>query len=330
MIGPITRYDGAVTERAGGGLMAGPKDQAPEREHGPDSVRARESDPVATDLRQRMERLPPSHPSSPYNDDGSRKPPVPDPFQHDYPIPGDPDYVAADDGPSRELPSGDRGRIRDLDSREQHERRLSQITDQLAERCREAEGRDADGNYGEQGLTPAMRRIESQLDHGHLAEKTEEYALKDAGRLKEKLAERIGRFPNADLSDLMAEIHDGIRYTFIFDIEHYTASVDLAESKLAEAGYDHIETKPGWHGDEYKGVNSQWGDPDSGLRFEVQFHTDESWSARQTTHWAYEDIRSTSVSVEETESLRAYQREVSATVRIPPGALDIPAYKKEG
>ncbi len=39
-----------------------------------------------------MERLPPGHPSSPYNDDGSRKPPVPDPFKNDYPIPGDPDY----------------------------------------------------------------------------------------------------------------------------------------------------------------------------------------------------------------------------------------------
>jgi hypothetical protein len=330
MIGPITRYDGAVTERAGGGLMAGPKDRALEQQQGPDSVRTRESDLVGADLRQRLERLPPGHPSSPYNDDGSRKPPVPDPFEHDYPIPGDPDYAPADDDAGWELPSGDRERIRDPDSQEQPERRLSQIIDELAERCREAEGRDPDGNYTERGLTPAMRRIESQLDHGHLAEKTEEYALKDARRLKEKLAERIGRFPNADPSDLAAEIHDGIRYTFIFEIEHYTASVDLAQSKLAEAGYDHIETKPGWHGDEYKGVNSQWSDPASGLRFEVQFHTDESWSAKQTTHWAYEKIRSASVSIDETESLRAYQREVSATVRIPSGAFDIPAYKKEG
>src|SRR5437762_9611290 len=98
MTGPVTRYDGAVTERTGGGPMAGPNDRAAEKEQGPDSIRTRESGPVATDLRQRLVRLPPGHPSSPYNDDGSRKPPVPDPFAHDYPLPGDPDYVAADDG----------------------------------------------------------------------------------------------------------------------------------------------------------------------------------------------------------------------------------------
>src|SRR5262249_37091470 len=161
----------------------------------------------------------------------------------DYPIPGDPDYqpdapsgpetdqardASGDDprdhasevsesGPDQELPPGDGARIDDHDSREQKERRLSQITDQAVARGSEAEGRDANGNYGERGLTPAMRRVESQLDHGHLAGKTEEYALKDPERFKEKLAERIERFPRADPSDLATEIHDGIRYTFIID-----------------------------------------------------------------------------------------------------------------
>src|SRR5262245_54897953 len=123
MAEPITRYDGAVTERAEGGLMAAPKDRTAEHEQTPDSVRTRESDPVRAELRQRMERLPPGHPSSPYNDDGSRKPPVPDPFEHDYPIPGDPDYrrdapsasdtdharhLGADDLHARNSPTADR------------------------------------------------------------------------------------------------------------------------------------------------------------------------------------------------------------------------------
>ena len=302
-----------------------------------------------------MERLPPGHPSSPYNDDGSRKPPPPDLSAYELPIPGDPDYrpgtlnvsetkasdADADVVHSREPPAaqGDldqqlqpehREGNGDADLREREEYRLSQIADEVVEACREAEGRDADGNYGDRGLTPSMRSIESQLDHGHLAENTEEFALKTPERFKEKLTERVNRFPNADPNELAKEIHDGIRYTFIFDFEEYTAGVDLAQTELAEAGYDHIETKPGWDGDEYKGVNSQWGDPASGLRFEVQFHTDESWSAKQTTHWAYEKIRSVSVSIEEAEILRAYQRELSAAVQIPPGALDIPAHKKEG
>jgi hypothetical protein len=231
-------------------------------------------------------------------------------------------------GPDHEPPSADQEGFSDLDSQEQAEHRLSQITDRAIERCLAAEGRDAEGNYGEHGLTPAMRRIESQLDYGHLADQTEKYALKDPVRFKEKLAERIERFPNADPNDLAAEIHDGVRYTFILDFDHYTDSVGIAQSELVQAGYDQIETKPGWHGEEYKGVNSQWGDPASGIKFEVQFHTSESWSAKQITHESYDAIRSNKVSVKEVESLRAYQREVSATVRIPLGALDIPAYRK--
>lgn len=335
--GPITGYDGAVTECAGDGTMPGPPDQLTEPGQSPESVRPRESDPADAELRQRMEQLRPGHPSSPYKGDGSPKPPVPDPFKNELPIPGDPGYQPAPPSASyadavtdQELPTGDQAKSGAFDAREREERRLSLITHQAVERCRAAEGRDAEGNYGEHGLTPAMHRIESQLDYGHLAEQTEEYALKSPDRFKEKLAERISRFPKADPTDLAAEIHDGIRYTFVFGFESYTSNVELAQAKLAEAGYDHVETKPGWHGDEYKGVNSQWIDPASGLLFEVQFHTAESWSAKQLTHEAYEKIRSQSVPVEEIETLRAYQCEVSGRVPIPPGALDIPTYKKEG
>jgi hypothetical protein len=465
---------------------------------GADPVRRREPDPIVARLQERMERLPHGHPSSPYNDDGSRKPPVPDLSQYELPIPGDPDYrpepsrtseadrpgtqtpehvrpganadersertadrtelwevppdvepptdaedaghvpevreqldqapaldlapdeedtpdarreasqeeggtshdapaddldergadelpvsgnldhqpepsrasgaegptdegsasasdrqhtddkAAADEQPApdskaarpsdsggesrsdsgHESPPADREKLGDLESQEQAEQPLSQITDRAMERCQNAEGRDAEGNYGEYGLTPAMRRIESQLEYGHLADQTEKYALKDPARFKEKLAERIKRFPNADPNDLAAEIHDGVRYTLILDFDHYTDGVGLAHSKLAEAGYDQIETKPGWHGEEYKGINSQWEDLASGIRFEVQFHTSESWKAKQITHEAYEAIRSNKASVEDVETLRAYQREVSATVRIPLGALDVAAYKR--
>ena len=40
--------------------------------------------------------------------------------------------------------------------------------------------------------------------------------------------------------------------------------------------------------DQYKGINSQWIDPESGQRFEVQFHTRISFEAKQLTHDAYE------------------------------------------
>src|SRR5205823_12201863 len=65
-------------------------DQVSRRE--PDAVGPREPDPITAELRERMERLPPGHPSSPYNDDGSPKPPLPDLSDYELPIPGDPDY----------------------------------------------------------------------------------------------------------------------------------------------------------------------------------------------------------------------------------------------
>ena len=60
-----------------------------------------------------------------------------------------------------------------------------------------------------------MRRIEAQLDHGHLAENTEKFALKESDRYKEKLAKLITRFPGESPDDLTKQIHDGIRYTFV-------------------------------------------------------------------------------------------------------------------
>ena len=74
-----------------------------------------------------------------------------------------------------------------------------------------------DGSYGDDGLTPAMHRIETQLDHGHLVLDTEKFALKDPDRYKEKFAKLIDRYPGADPKSLATQIHDGVRYTLIFD-----------------------------------------------------------------------------------------------------------------
>jgi hypothetical protein len=175
-----------------------------------------------------------------------------------------------------------------------------------------------------------MRRIESQLDHGHLIEDTEKFALKDPDRFKEKFARLIERYPGADPHELAASIPDGVRYTLIFDFDYYAAGVEAGHARLTDAGYERIETKPSWNSDQYKGVNSQWQEPASGVRFEIQFHTAESWDAKQKTHAAYEKIQAPGTSVAEVERLRAYQRQVSAEVPIPPGALGIEPYQKEG
>jgi hypothetical protein len=333
----VAGYDGAITERAGASGMPGPQDRVAEQEHSPDLARPREPDhpreaPAQSgDLQTRLERLPVGHPSSPYRDDGSRKPPAPDLANYELPLPDElpPDPDHADARLPEDASSAEPGDSWLRAGRELSPER-SRMADQALTRCRDIEGRDVDGNYGDLGLTPAMRRIEAQLDHGHLTPDTERFALKDPDRFKEKFARLIERYPGTDPNELVHSIHDGVRYTFILDFDPYTETVDVAQRRLTDAGYDRIETKPGWDGDEYKGVNSRWREPSTGVLFEVQFHTQDSWNAKQETHDAYAKIQAAvGTSVEEKERLRTYQCEIVARVPIPPGALDIQPYKKE-
>jgi len=370
MFGPITRYDGAVTERAGGGLMAGPKDRAPEQQQGPDSLRTREADPVGAELRQRMERLPPGHPSSPYNDDGSRKPPVPDPFEHDYPIPGDPDYEPgtqtilsanrpkgelsehADDpqytvhkGVADERSAADANRSLDAEETPRVDpdgswewrgypltAEQSRFADNRVERCREAEGRDMNDRYSQHGITPAMHRIEALLEQGELVPGTEKFALKTADRFKEKLAKMILEEPDADWRELVPRIADGIRYTLLFPDEGYTSGVMEACDSLTSAGFELYEQKNAWADETkaYKGINSTWMDRNSGVLFEVQMHTAASWAAKQESHREYEIIESRSTMTGEKARSRQRQDQIFARVPIPDGAAEIPTYRKEG
>jgi predicted ABC-type ATPase len=70
-----------------------PSDRATEQEHRPDEASrgeadaAREAQVPQADLRQRLERLPTEHPSSPYDSDGCRRPPPPDLADLELPFP---------------------------------------------------------------------------------------------------------------------------------------------------------------------------------------------------------------------------------------------------
>jgi hypothetical protein len=203
------------------------------------------------------------------------------------------------------------------------------VADQQLAARRTAEGRHPDGTYDDHGLTPALRRVEAQLDHGTLIPDTEKFALKSPDRFKEKLAKMMRTEPDRPAADLASEVHDGIRYTYVIDFEHYSAEVDEARRLLSAEGYDEIAFKPSWSSDEYKGINSQWRDQASAYLFEVQFHTQDSWEAKQKTHDAYEKIESPQTSPADRANLRDYQRHVSAQVPIPPAALDFRPVKEQ-
>jgi hypothetical protein len=193
---------------------------------------------------------------------------------------------------------------------------------------RRVEGRDAQGDYGEAGITPAMRRIEAELQQGTLVPDTERFALKSPERFKEKLAKMIERYPDQACGDLASAIHDGIRYTFLFPAEDYTAGVADVTERLTDEGFELLIRKPSWDADDYRGVNSRWRDNESGVLFEVQFHTPESWEAKQRTHDIYEQLCDTRATPRVREKLEEQQQSIVTAIPVPPGAEDITYYVK--
>jgi hypothetical protein len=206
----------------------------------------------------------------------------------------------------------------------------NRIAEAGLEQRRTAEGRDADGNYTDRGITPAMRRIEADLEHGSLVPDTEKFALKSPNRFKEKLAKMMLNEPDISSAEACSSIHDGIRYTFLFAADSYADGVKAACGRLEENGYEKLVVKNTWGTEEYRGINSRWHDASAEVLFEVQFHTHASWQAKQQTHDAYEAVNDPRTPVDEKERLRAFEREVNHRVEVPEGASDIEEYRREG
>ena len=100
-------------------------------------------------------------------------------------------------------------------------------------------------------------------------------------------------------------------YTFQYREAHYTQGVWADIERLKGQGFELHKLKNSWSKEEYKGINSQWIEPESGQRFEVQFHTRISFEAKQLTHDAYKLLRTYQVDEFEKMVLEAFQRKVA-------------------
>lgn len=174
-------------------------------------------------------------------------------------------------------------------------------------------------------LSPAMRRVEGEDSGRELA--GFEHRLKGADRIKEKVArDMLEKGDSAQQA--LAGVPDAVRYTFRFGEERYADGVGADLKRLRAEGFELIKVKNSWASDQYRGINTQWREPGTGQRFEVQFHTGASLDAKQSTHDAYERLRSPEVSDDEARELRRFQRRICQQVPVPPGAADIQDFPK--
>ncbi|HXL18968.1 MAG TPA: hypothetical protein VN961_15755, partial [Streptosporangiaceae bacterium] len=137
-------------------------------------------------------------------------------------------------------------------------------------------------------ISPPLRAIESQDPERHLI--GFEHRLKGRNRIKEKVCGTINDF-NRSPEQAVSLVPDTIRYTFQYREARYTQGVLGDIVRLKEQGFELDKLKNSWSDEQYKGINSQWIEPDSGQRFEVQFHTRISFEAKQITHTSYERLR---------------------------------------
>jgi hypothetical protein len=176
-------------------------------------------------------------------------------------------------------------------------------------------------------ISPAMRDVESQdPDRGLVGFG---YRLKGRDRIKDKVCRSMKNFGRSP-EQAVSRVPDTIRYTFQYKEQHYTQGVTADIARLKEQGFRLSRLRNAWSGDQYKGINSQWVEPDSDQRFEVQFHTRISFEAKQLTHGAYERLRTRQPDKFEQMVLEAFQKKVAADVPVPRGATGIPDYPQRG
>jgi hypothetical protein len=180
----------------------------------------------------------------------------------------------------------------------------------------------------EKRITPALRAVESQDPDRHLV--GFEDRRKERDRIKDKIYGTIKDYHRSP-EQAVSLLPDAIRYTFEYEGARYTQGVYADISRLQDQGFKLKQLKNSWSDDQYKGINSQWIDPETGQRFEVQFHTRISYEAKQITHPAYERLRSKPKPDEfEQMVLEAFQKKVTAEAPVPPGASDILDHPKRG
>jgi hypothetical protein len=180
---------------------------------------------------------------------------------------------------------------------------------------------------GKEVILPAMERVEAADPGRRLAGL--EHMLKGEDRLKEKIAERLRYNPDWTSKQALEEVPDAVRFTLTYSDALYADGVRTDVDRLKTEGFELVKLKNLWTKEQYKGINSQWRMPETGVRFEVQFHTLTSLDAKELTHKAYERLRNPATSAVEEVRLEDYQRRVNRQVPLPPLAFEIENYPPE-
>jgi hypothetical protein len=172
-------------------------------------------------------------------------------------------------------------------------------------------------------VSPAMREIEACDPERQLV--GFDHRLKGLDRLKDKVAADV-LFKSRTPEQALTNVKDPVRYTFQYGEVAYAEAVRADIDRLKDHGFEQVELRNSWTDCHYRGINSRWREPATGQLFEVQFHTQTSYEAKQLAHAAYERLRSPATSDAERDELETLQEKVCGHIPIPRNAPGIPDF----
>lgn len=148
-----------------------------------------------------------------------------------------------------------------------------------------------------------------------------EFAVKKQSSLADKIqTDAVEKGITQDQA--AAKMGDVLRYTTSFPHSQYSAGVNQSMNEMAKKGYTLEKFKNTWPPEEsnaYRGVNTNWLSP-SGQRFEMQYHTPESFACKQANHADYEEARKATTSDARALELNTKMIGLSSQLLMPAGA----------
>lgn len=158
---------------------------------------------------------------------------------------------------------------------------------------------------------------------------SKDFRFKGAGGIAKKIDRKMAQKAEAGQilshEQAAAGIDDALRYTIAAPIERYTEAVIKATREIEAAGFTvkpPVENSWASSEDPYSGVHIIA--EKDGARFELQFHTPQSFVQKMGQHKDYEVMRDQKAPIEERRA--AYDRMAAQWVSIPtpPGINDLP------
>jgi hypothetical protein len=166
--------------------------------------------------------------------------------------------------------------------------------------------------------------------------------FKEYDSLKRKLFSEINPLddkgkplPPVPLPQALAKVNDSLRYTITLPDASYTAGVVASLRMIDQGAFKVVTVKNFWarNADKvggYPGINVTVVEKATGLQFEIQFHTPDSYTAKTVEHSIYQQKRTMKDPTD--DEIKALERQSDAifgNVRTPQGAIGIPQLPKK-